>query len=108
MNDTRILGCWRSDASRTGKELRSRLDIPTGSRRRLSKLFGKLELRFTKTRCYSMLNGHTESAPYKVVAKDATSVATISAGTISHIHFEGTRFWILVGSGKFREYFRRV
>ena len=55
-----------------------------------------------------MLNGHTESAPYKVVAKDATSVATISAGTISHIHFEGTRFWILVGSGKFREYFRRV
>jgi hypothetical protein len=108
MNDTRILGRWRSDASKTEGEIRARADIPAGSKRRLSEFFGKLELRFTTSRCYSTLNDHTESAPYKIVAKDDTSVATISAGRITHIHFEGQRFWMLVGSGKFREYFRRV
>jgi hypothetical protein len=88
--------------------LAARRDIPVGARRRLEKLFGTLELRFTKSRCYSTLNGCTESAAYVVVAKDAASVATLSAGTIKHIHFEGRWFWILVGAGTFREYFRRV
>ena len=77
------------------------LDPP--SKRELAKLFGKLELRFTRSHCYSTLNGRTESTPYKIVAKDETSVATVSEGTISHIHFEDTQFWIVVGSGKFRE-----
>jgi hypothetical protein len=72
-------------------------------------LFGKVELKFTKSRCYSTLNGHTASTPYVVVAKDETSVATVSSGTISHIHFEGTTsLWLSVGSGRFREFFRRV
>ena len=107
MLDTRILGRWRSDATRTVRELNARADIPAASKRRLSKLFGQLEMRFTKTRCYSTLQGHTESALYKVVAKDDSSLAIVSEGKISHIHFEGTRFWIVVGTGKFREYFRR-
>jgi hypothetical protein len=108
MNDTRLLGRWRSDATRTRKELAARRDIPAGAKRRLARLFGKLELRFTRSRCHSTLNGHTETAQYVVLAKDATSVATLSGGTISHIHFETGRFWIHVGGGKFREYFRRV
>jgi hypothetical protein len=106
--DRRILGRWRSDAGRTVRELKARADIPATSKRRLSKLFGKLEMRFTKTRCYSMLHGHTESAVYKVVAKDDSSLAIVSDGKIIHIHFEGTQFWIVVGTGRFREYFRRV
>jgi hypothetical protein len=55
-----------------------------------------------------MLHGHTESAVYKVVAKDDSSLAIVSDGKIIHIHFEGTQFWIVVGTGRFREYFRRV
>jgi hypothetical protein len=48
-----------------------------------------------------------------VVAKDATSVATVSRDrvggeSITHIHFEEARFWIHVGSGLFREFFQRV
>jgi hypothetical protein len=108
MLDTRILGQWRSDAARTVRELKARADIPAASKRGLSRLFGRLELRFTKTRCYSTLNGHIETALYRVVAKDGSSLAIVSQGKITHIHFEGTRFWILVGTGKFREYFRRV
>ena len=108
MNDTRLLGHWRSDAAKTRRELAARRDIPTAVKRRLGQLFGKVELTFTKSQCHSKLNGSVDSLPYVVVAKDATSVATVSAGTISHFHFEGGRLWILVGAGKFREYFRRV
>ncbi len=84
------------------------LGIPPSSKRVLSKLFGKLELRFTESRCHVTLNGHTESVPYKIVAKDDFSVVAMSNGTITHFHFEPERFWVFVGSGKFREYFRRI
>jgi hypothetical protein len=108
MLDTRILGRWRSDAARTRRELDARVDIAARSRRGLSKLFGRVELRFTRSRCHSTLDGQTIESAYEIVAKDETSVAIVSEGRISHIHFEGPRFWILVGSGRFREYFRRV
>ena len=108
MNDARLLGRWRSDAMRTRKELAARRDIPARAKRTLAKLFGKLELRFTKSHCHSTLDGHTVSRQYAVLAKDDSSAATLSEGTISHIHFEKNHLWIHVGTGKFREYFRRV
>jgi len=113
MNDARLLGVWRSDGARTRKELAARRDIPARTRRGLSRLFGVLELRFTKTRCYSTLDGNTDSRRYTVVAKDASSVVIVSAdpprpgNTITCIRFEGSRFWINVGDGKFREFFKR-
>ena len=108
MNDPRILGRWRSDASRTNKELRARADIPAERRKRLLKFFGRLELEFTRSRCYSTLDGHTESTPYKIVARDDSSLAMVRDARITYICFEGKRFWLLVGSGKLREYFRRI
>lgn len=60
MYDPRLVGVWRSDAKRTGRELAARRDIPTRSKKGLSRLFGKLEFRFTRTKCYATLNGHTE------------------------------------------------
>jgi hypothetical protein len=59
------------------------------------------------------LDGHTQTGRYTVVAKDSSSVATIGTDflgekEISHIHFEGSRFWINVGTGMFREFFKRV
>jgi hypothetical protein len=114
MRDSRLLGVWRSDARRTLRDLRARRDISPKSQRAIGGLFGKLELRFTNTRCYSTLDGSTSSAPYVVVAKDSSSVATVSRNSllgediISHIHFDGSRFWINVGSGLFREFFKRI
>ena len=77
-------------------------------------MFGTLELKYTRTRCYATLNGQTDVSPYIVVAKDRSSVAIVSDGVlgtgpvITHIHFEGRRFWINVGTGLFREFFRRT
>lgn len=92
----------------TRKELEARADISASAKRQLSKMFGKLELRFTKSRCYAALSGQTFVTAYQIVAKDDTSLAIVSEGHISHIHFEGTRFWVLIGSGTLREHFRRI
>ena len=109
MIDSRLLGVWRSDARRTRLELAARRDILARSRPSLVRLFGKIELTFTRTRCHSTFDGSTLSAAYRVLAKDASSVATIGEdGTISHIHFERSGFWINVGNGKFREFFKKV
>jgi hypothetical protein len=114
MYDPRLVGVWRSDAKRTGRELAARRDIPGRNKKGLRRLFGKLELRYTRTRCYATLNGHTESSSYRVVAKDSSSVAIVSydwlldAEVISHLHFDGSHVWVAVGTGLFREFFKRV
>ncbi|SRR6266567_2092994 len=113
MQDSRIWGSWRSDARRTAREIAARKDIPASRKRKLVSLFGKLELRYTRTRCYATLNGQTKAVRYKVVAKDSTSVAIVSddpfgyGPVISHIHFDGPYFWVNIGNGRLREFFKR-
>jgi len=56
---------------------------------------------------------HTSASGYLVLAKDASSVAILSSNLfageqIHHIHFEGPHYWILLGSGKVREFFKRM
>jgi hypothetical protein len=114
MTDPRLLGTWRSDASRTWKDLSARRDIPARSKRALRTLFGRLELRYTRTKCYATLEEELEVVSYAVVARDADSVAIVTddplmGKTISHLHFDGDdRLWVTVGSGIFREFFKRV
>lgn len=82
---------------------------------------GKLQLRFTRNRCYATLKGRTDVSVYRVLAKDSSSVAIVTASQlpgvsgrrgvdvrISHLHFEEGRYWVHVGNGKFREFFKRV
>ncbi len=50
---------------------------------------------------------------YRLLAKDSSSAAILSfdsfAGEqIHHINFEGPHYWIFLGSGKIREFFKRV
>src|SRR5207249_1979977 len=105
MYDPRLIGVWRSDGQRTGRELAARRDIPARNKKRLRGLFGKLELRYTSNRCYATLNGHTDSSAYRVVAKDSSSLAIVSydrlleADVISHVHFDGSHIWVAVGTG---------
>ncbi len=113
MTDSRLLGTWRSDAKRTRKDIAARRDIPTSRRKKLDALFGKLELRYTRTKCYARLRTYTSVNRYTVLAKDISSVALLtndpSAGEqIHHIHFENQYYWIYLGSGKVREFFKRV
>ena len=104
MNDSRLLGTWRSDGRKTHREIAARRDIPASRRVQLRQLFGKLVLRYTKSRCYATLGGETDVYRYTVVAKDQSSVAVVYADsvdgteTVSHIHFEGRYYWICLGS----------
>jgi|SRR5580693_3731638 hypothetical protein len=113
MQDSRLIGVWRSDARKTSIDIASRRDISVAKQKRLLRLFGKLELRYTPTHCYSTLNGKVTAAPYRVVAKDSSSVALVVANAfageqIVHLHFEGSHYWIVLGSGRMREFFKQV
>ena len=104
---------WRSDARRTGKEIERWRDLQPARKRKLKALFGKLEVRFARARYYASMNGWDWVHRYKVVAKDETSVAILTeepdtGPKISHIHFEGAHFWINIGNGRLREFFRRI
>ena len=113
MHDPRLIGTWRSDARRTSLEIAARRDITAAKKKKLRRFFGKLELRYTPTRCYSLLNGQVSVNRYIVVAKDPSSVALLVSNPVMgdhivHIHFEGSHYWIILGSGRMREFFKRV
>lgn len=113
MQDSRLIGIWRSDARRTSLDVAARRDISTTKQKKLLQLFGKLELRYTPTRCYSTLNGQVTASRYRVVAKDSSSVALVVSDALAgeqivHLHFEGSHYWIVLGSGRMREFFKRV
>lgn len=113
MRDSRLIGTWRSDSRKTALEIAARRDIASGAKKKLISLFGKLELRYTPSRCYSTLGETTWVNRYVVVAKDSSSVALVTSNglggkEIVHVHFEGPRYWIVLGSGRAREFFKRV
>jgi hypothetical protein len=98
MFDSRLIGTWRSDARKTSSDIASRLDLTSEKNRKkyekLSSMFGKLELRYTRTHCHSRFGSHIAVAAYTVVAKDDYSVALLSTDPligkeILHLHFEG-------------------
>ena len=113
LTDRRLWGTWRSDARRTGREIVARNDIPEMQKKSLKKFFGKLQIRYTQTRAYATLNGHTEVWSYKVLGKDSTSAVILSSTgrerepQLTQIHFEGPFFWISLGNGRVREFFKR-
>jgi hypothetical protein len=113
MHDSRLIGSWRSDARRTSLDVAARRDISEAKQKKLLRLFGKLELRYTPTHCYSTLNGQVTAYSYRVVAKDSSSVALVVSNALAgeqivHIHFERNHYWIVLGSGRMREFFKRV
>jgi hypothetical protein len=113
MNDSRLIGTWKSDGRRTAKEIAARRDLSANKTVKLRSLFGKLELRYTGSRCYSRLGDYVSVNRYTVVAKDEWSAVLvvfipIAGKHIIHIHFEGDHYWITLGSGRMREFFKRI
>ena len=111
MHEPRLIGSWKSDARKTAREIDARADIPLSKKSRLKKLMGKLELRYTRNRCYAKLGGHITLMRFSVVARDESSVAIVTVGPILgrqivHIHFEDEYYWVCLGN--IREYFRQV
>ncbi len=115
MIDIRLLGTWQSDLRKTSQEARDRCRIPPARRKKFKLLFGKLRIRFTRTRIYSEFEGEKLVTRYRVAAKDARSAAILAPGLldpdeqeICHIHFEGKYYWIWPALAKFPEYFRKI
>lgn len=113
MKDSRLIGTWRSDGRKTALEIAARRDVSADKKEKLRRFFGKLELRYTESHCYSRLGDHVSVNRYRVVAKDAWSVALIAFNPVAgkqivHIHFEGSHYWITLGSGRMREFFKRI
>jgi hypothetical protein len=113
MIDKRLLGTWQSDLRRTAREARDRHLVPEEKIKKFKLLFGKLRLRITRTRIYSDFKGEKSVEPYRVVAKDAYSVAIVTRGLVEeeqiyHVHFEGKYHWVWPDTATFPEYFKRV
>jgi hypothetical protein len=113
MKDSRLIGTWKSDARKTANEIAARRDIPANKALKLRRFFGKLELRYTDTHCYSRLGDYVSVNRYTVVAKDKWSAALIVFNPIAgkhivQVHFEGDHYWITLGSGRMREFFKRI
>lgn len=113
MYDFRLVGSWRSDSRRTSLEIAARRDITAARKRKLLRFFGKLELRYTPTLCYASLNGQLSVNRYRVLAKDSSSVVLLMSNPIArkqivHIHFEGSRYWVILGSSGMREFCKRM
>ena len=113
MIDKRLLGTWKSDLRRTAREARARHLVPEEKIKNFKRLFGKLPLRFTRTRIYRDFEGEKSVLPYRMVAKDAYSVAILAPGLfeeeeIWHIHFDGPYHWVWPNMARFPEYFKRV
>ena len=58
MHDSQRIGTWRSDAPTTVRELAARRDMKLAKNKRPAGMFGRLELRYTRDRCYSRYQGH--------------------------------------------------
>lgn len=115
MIDKRLLGTWQSDLRKTKQAAREWRNLPEAKLKKLKLLFGKLRVRFTRTRIYRDFEGEKSVWPYQVVAKDAHSVAILGPGImdedeqeIYHIHFEGKYHWVWPDLASFPEYFKRI
>jgi hypothetical protein len=134
-HDVRLLGAWRTDKRRTFAEWNWRKGISPKKRSRLKSLFGNLEVTYTRTKVISVLRHRNweTSRHYKVLGLDESSVAISVFGelkvkgpsnywaeglrmvkeanskpTIKTIHFDKKNYWVSIGNGKNREFFRKI
>jgi len=110
--DRRLIGTWKSDRRRTFRNWKWSSTATPKRIRFLKSLFGKLIIRWTRTRYYAELDGYRSVEKYDVVARDDDSVVIRARDwtgeqKLTQIHFEGED-WYWVPAGVFQEWFRRI
>ena len=134
--DQRLLGTWKSDKTRTLKEWIWEKNASRDKKKRFGTFFGKLEIVYTRTRIISTLR-HKDwqtAKRYVVAAADDTSVAVVTYGKlqiknrikydpenlrtaeqilgsgpkISQLHFDKNHYWVALGNGRNREFFKKI
>jgi hypothetical protein len=133
--DARLIGTWKSDRKRTFAEWNWKKDTPPKKRKLLKSFFGKCEITYTRNRVVKRIpqRDFETSQRYAVLATDEASVAILVFGgleiknrrkywlggveiveemmskpEIVHVHFCKEHFWISVGNGRCREFYRRI
>ena len=134
--DKRLLGTWKSDRKRTFQEWKWTKRLTPQKKKRFESLFGKLEVTYTRVEVIMTLRYRKweHARQYAIVAVDETSVAVVHFGEtkiknrkrydpdnlnaavaifgskpkIQHIHFDKKHCWISLGSGRNREFFRKI
>lgn len=110
--DKRLRGTWRSDRRKTFQYYPDK-SVSQAKLRKFKALFGKMVVRWGRTKYHSELNGQRWSTPFEIVASDDSSVvirshdSILDADALTQIHFEGDYYWVAV-DGRLVEWFRRV
>lgn len=115
--ERRLLGTWRSDRRTTFRHLRARVGSTPAQVRRFKSLFGRMEVRWTRSRVYSRMSSGDADwnwQPYEVIASDSSSVVVrtpdVTPGEewrLFQIVFDGDLYWVTAWPG-LPEAFRRV
>jgi hypothetical protein len=109
--ETRHLGPWRSDKERTLQHWRYLKEPSPETRQRFENIWGRLTIRFTRTRIQSEYDGEKKSTPYSVVGSDHHTVVIAlheDEGTsFQQLHFEDDAYYVVVGGYNF-EFFMRA
>lgn len=111
--DKRLIGTWQSDRAKTFRHYKPVKGFSEARLRRFKALFGKLTVRWGRTKYYTELEGSRGSEHYEVVASDDTSVVIRHVDFITglpelkQIHFEGDYYYFAL-DGHLSEWFRRI
>jgi len=133
--DKRLPGAWKSDKKRTFAEWNWKRNTSPDKRAKIKSLFGNLEITYTRSKVHSKLP-HRKFAyarRYVILGVDDESVAIAEFGEmeianrkkydpvnleilkefcsktkIKHIHFDKKHYWVSLGNGKNREFFRKI
>jgi len=134
--DNRLLGVWKSDRERTFKEWTWTKRLTQKKKKWFKSIFGKLEITYVRGKViHTLRHRHWEqSRRYLIAATDEKSVAIVQYGKlniknrrkydrinleilessfpakpeISHIHFDKKHYWISIGNGRNREFFKKI
>jgi hypothetical protein len=133
--DKRLLGTWKSDKRRTFAEWNWKKNTSPKKKAQLKSFFGNLEITYTRTKVVSVLRYRkwAQARRYAVLATDDTSVVIVRFGKaevkdrqkydldnlkileevcskpqLEHIHFDRKYFWVSLGNGRNREFFRKI
>jgi hypothetical protein len=110
-----LIGTWRSDRKRTVAQWVYPKRLAAARRKSFEAIFGKMQVRYTRSRHTSKFEGRTWTAPYRVLwSREGPvfpQIALLFKGpdgeTLQHIYFDSPNSYY-IHAGKCIEFFTRV
>lgn len=110
--DRRLLGTWKSDKERTVRDWVYPKRLATQKRKRIEDIFGKLTLRFTRSRIHVTYDEDSWTHDYRILAADNYSVVIevdyAEDAELEHWRFDSDGCMYKSVSGQNTEYFSKM